>query len=172
MSMTLAEKIERLSDSEVLEAAQMRLPDLVGIDDPSVAAQRVAELAKLPNSEISVLSAEAGKAAKESQTQIAMLLRAVLLAVSEESTDQGQTEQAVDAVGHKEMVVGPEMYLLGVFLISAYTAWKTGGVHSTEETTTMKEDKNGRMEVKISKKVVYVDPQNPLTSLLAKILKK
>jgi hypothetical protein len=171
MSSAVSQKIEKLSDGEVLEAAQMRLPELLGIDDPMGAADRVGELAGMSSAEVAALTSDARKAANESQKEIASLLRAVLASVGEEATDQGQTERAVDGVGRKEFVVGPELYLLGVFLISAYTAWKTKGVHSTEETTTIKEDKNGRMQVTISKKVVNVDPLNPLTSILTKILK-
>ena len=172
MNADVSEKAEALSAAHVLEAAQMRLPELLGIDDPASAAVRVCELAGLSSTDMTTLITDAQQAATESQTAITSLLRSILAAVAEEESDHGETERAMGAVGRKEMVIGPEVYYLGALLISGFIAWWTRGRSHTEETVTVEKGKDGRVVVKISKKVTYLDPLNPLTNLISRIRNK
>ena len=172
MNTSVSEKLERLSAANVLEAAQMRLPELLGIDDPAAAAARVGELAGLSSADITSLAADAKLASTASQTAIVSLLKGILTAVADEEPNNGETERALEAVGRKEMVIGPEWYYFGALLISAYTALKSQGRSHTEETVTFEKGKDGRVVVTVSTKVTYLDPLNPLTNLISRVLKK
>ncbi len=172
MTQTIDTQLATMSSAHVLEAAMMALPPLLGIDDLEDGPARVAELAQLPLSELAQLSA-ISKQACENSDEVVSLIRAVLASASDsEAISDEAMHDALDAAGHKQMVIGPDIYYLGVLLIAAYVAMRNRGVTGRSEKITIEEMKDGRKKITIDKKETILNPLSPLITLIEHLLKK
>ena len=170
MDESLVEKLDSLGAAGLAEAVERLVPGVVGIDEPKTAANRVAALANLPPGAAAELEALAQQTGLSSSEELGALLRAVLADLAETAADGGAAvSAAIDDVGRKQIVIGPELYGICTLLIAAYVAIRTGGKKAEVETIEVTEAANGRTKVKISKRVEYLNPFGPLATLLKRI---
>jgi hypothetical protein len=125
---SIMEQVKKMSAGQVLEAAEMVLPELLDISSLEEVTSRLTALSGLPENEIVEVVALARDAAANSPREISDVLRLVLLdTVSGEGECSDEIRRKAASVGHKQIVLGPEIYYLGALLIAAYLAYKYGG---------------------------------------------
>lgn len=169
----ILEQIQTMTSGQILEAAEMVLPEILDINSMEDVTIRLAALAELQNNDVEDLKVLARDAATNSPNEISAVLRAVLLdIVSDESNIFDELKMKMTSVGHKQLVLGPDVYYLGAFLIAGYIAFKGKGIQSKKTTVTIEEAKDGRRKVTIGTETVYLNPLNPLASLVERIFKR
>jgi hypothetical protein len=163
-------KLENLEMAGLAETAEKLLPPLVQIDNPKEAAGRVAALANLPPEAATEIEALALQTAHSSLKELTGLLRAVIADMASNAPDGGAAvSDAADAVGRKQIVVGPEIYGICTLLIAGYILIRTGGKKATTRDIEISEDGNGKTMVRIREHTEFLNPFGPLATLLKRI---
>jgi hypothetical protein len=169
MTVNIDQNLASLKPPHVLEAAILTLPQVLEVDDPQEGLEKV--LAGLPADERAEVDALIRRASDESSDEAVELMRAVMGAAADEKriSDEAMSE-ALDAVGRKQLVITPDLYLLGLTLTVGYLAVVTKGRSSVTTKTTIKQDKDGRWIVTIDRKEVFLNPFSPLLKLIQRVL--
>ena len=168
----LESQIQNASSARVTEAALMVLPKLLEIQDPIEAITRIRDLAQLSDQEAAEAEAFAKEASENSADEIVSLLRLVLIDMAQ--TDEGEIgiKRALEATGHKQVVIGPDLLFLAALGVAGYIAYLAQGRSKAKKTITIEEDKkSGRKKVTIGEETHYLNPFNPLAGLFARITK-
>jgi hypothetical protein len=166
-------RFQSMPPAHVLEAAQMILPQLLDIDDPAEAAERVAALAELPTAQADALARMARNAGDESRDEIVTVLQMVLAELAVGTGPQAAAiQQKIDAVGRKQLVIGPEYFYMGALLIAGWIAYKGGGRAQQKRAITLETTKDGRTKLTVNEETTYLNPLNPLVGLISRIWKQ
>jgi hypothetical protein len=168
MDNALLQKIRSMSAAHILEAGELALPDLIGIDDFNEAAASLAELTSLSADEIRHL---AKQSSEKSQEAIVELLRLMLVDMATDWSEDESKLRAKLEVGHKQLVIGPELFYIGALLIAGYIAFVKKGVTKEKKTVTIEEMKDGRKKVTIGTETDILNPLNPLCDLVDKVIR-
>jgi hypothetical protein len=166
-------ELRGLSAEQIVEAANGILAQKLGVDDPAEAAQRVVALAGLDPARTDEIASLALESAERGSELLSELLASSLddLADHEPSTRK-TIEDAAEAAGEKQTVVGLDILALGYLLLCGYIALRTRGVAEEKETVTIKEQEDGRLEVTISSTKKLLNPLSPFGALIGDICPK
>jgi hypothetical protein len=166
-------ELRGLSPEQVTEAASGVLASKLGIDDPALAAARVAELAGLDPATAGEISALARKAAEGNAAMLGELLAGALNDLAESEPASRETiVDAVSAAGDKQTVVGLDILALGFLVLCGYVVVKTGGVESRTKTVKITKLKNGRIEITINEVTKNFNPLSAMGDLMGKVWPK
>ena len=129
----LLTRIDRLEDSEVLEAGRYYFADMVDAksqaDITAAISQEVADLGGNPDE-----FAEARKRlAAESASAVELVRFLLRVAAHGSETDQLELEEALDGVGQKQFLIETALVVGLATLVSLYHQHQTGGVKSKKK---------------------------------------
>ncbi len=165
------EKIKSMSAVNLAEVAEMVLPDLLGIEDAEGASTRVAALAGLSAEEAKELERLAEASAAQSQSEVTNVLRIVIADLAAgQAEDKQELDRKLTSAGHKQVVVGPELFYFGALLIAGYVAYVKKGKIREKKKVTYEEQKDGRWKLTIDEELVNLNPLNPLSGLIERVL--
>jgi hypothetical protein len=106
-----------------------------------------------------LLTADIRREALVSYRVLTGLLRAVIADMASNAPDGGAAvSDAADAVGRKQIVVGPEIYGICTLLIAGYILIRTGGKKATTRDIEISEDGNGKTMVRIREHTEFLNP--------------
>jgi hypothetical protein len=170
--MTEISELRELSPEQIVEVANGILAAKLRIEDPASAAQRVAELAGLNAAKAGEIEILAREAAKSDPDLLGELLAGALNNLAESEPESLEAiQQAAEAAGEKLTVVGLDLLALGYLVLCGYIVIKRVP-EEEKKTITIKEQKDGRLELKIDTTKKFINPLTSVGKLLGAIWSK
>jgi hypothetical protein len=166
-------ELRGLTPEQIVEASNGILAAELSVDDPALAARRIAKLAHLDEATAAEIATLARKAAESDPELLGELLAGAMNDLANRApASREKIAEAASLAGEKQTVVGLDILALGFLLLCGYVVVKTEGVESEETTVKVTKEKDGKIEITIGRTKKYLNPLTAVGKLFAAILPK
>ncbi|WP_425078694.1 hypothetical protein [Ruegeria denitrificans] len=169
--MSDSNEIENLSDAQVLEVSRSVLPDLLDVADEIHAEEKVIAELGIPEDELINFRASMKQSAEGFSDDTVGLLRAILLGLWETEYRAG-IETAIQDSSKRQTIAGVELLVLGALFGALYIVIAKKGKIEEIETTTTEKKPDGAIVVTVKTEKKYLNPLNPLSGIIGKLIGK